>query len=73
MKRWTANLEIAFWDFVTPLLSESPTVRWIFRTGAEVMIEKKKSVLVPLLVLSWATLGLLAGFLLGRSGWIQLP
>ena len=67
MKKTYENLEIAFWDFITPLLSESATVRWMFRTGADLVIEKKK-MLIPLAVLPWAGIGLLAGFIIGRAG-----
>lgn len=70
MKKITEHLEIAFWDFVTPLLSESAFVRWIFGTVGYMVIEKKK-LLIPLLVLPWAGFGLLTGFLIGYSG--RLP
>ena len=67
MNKMTANLEIAFWDFVTPLLSESPFVCWVFKTVGYLAIEKK-NMLIPLLVFPWAIFGLLTGFLIGRSG-----
>jgi hypothetical protein len=67
MKKMTASMEIAFWDFITPLLSESAFVRWIFTTIGFLVIEKKK-MLIPILVFPWAVFGLLTGFVIGRSG-----
>jgi hypothetical protein len=66
MNKALNRVEIAFWDTVTPLLSDNLTVRAWVRVGYQVLHSDRR--LAPVLVTVCGALGLLAGFVIGRAG-----
>jgi hypothetical protein len=65
MKGIANKIEICFWNFTIPLLSESQFIRSTFRE-VHTLYNNRNNILVILLFTS-AGLALVAGFVLGRS------
>lgn len=60
------HVEISFWNLVIPVMSNSPSFRRIFRAVLLFLRDHKEVAWAPTLVLAFAGLGLLAGFVIGR-------
>jgi len=65
MKRLYSRIELAFWDTVIPLLSESEFVRNSLREVHNLYLTRSNGYLY--ILLSWACTALIIGFVLGRS------
>ncbi len=65
MKRFFKQIELAFWDTIIPLLSESQIVRGSLKEVHSLYIRKNNWLLY--LVISWAGIALVIGFILGRT------
>ena len=66
MKKLHHWIELAFWNAVIPLLSESALVRGSLREVHHLYTSRNNWLLY--LILSWAAMALVIGFILGRSG-----
>lgn len=62
------KMEISFWDIVIPLLSSSPAFRQIFKAAYKVIRTRRSLIWIPPLVITWASVGLITGLILGRMG-----
>ncbi len=65
MKRLYRRIELAFWDVIIPLLSESQFVRSSLQEVHNIYIGKNNIYLV--LIFSWGAIALLVGYILGRA------
>jgi hypothetical protein len=65
MKELFKQIELAFWNAIIPLLSESQFVRGSLKEVHDLYTGKNNWVLY--LVISWAALALIIGFILGRT------
>ena len=65
MKQLFKRIELVFWDAVIPLLSESQFVRGSLKEVHDLYTRKNNWFLY--MVLSWAALALIIGFILGRT------
>jgi hypothetical protein len=65
MKRLYKRFELAFWNAVIPLLSESQFVRGSLREVHD--LYNRKNYWFLYLVISWAGLALIIGFIIGRT------
>lgn len=66
MKKIVNHIEIVFWDQAIRLMSESPLVQQSVRRGYR--LSQQGKLVVPAFVVSTSAVGLVTGFLLGRSG-----
>jgi hypothetical protein len=65
MKRLFKRIELAFWDAIIPLLSESQFVRGSLKEVHDLYTGKNNWFLY--LVISWAAVALIIGFILGHT------
>jgi len=65
MKRLFKQIELAFWNTVIPLLSESQFVRESLKEVHN--LYHRKNYWFIYLVISWAGIAMLIGFILGRT------
>jgi hypothetical protein len=65
MGEFIKRLELAFWDMVIPLLSESEFIRGSVR--GVYTICSRKNYWILLLLMFWASVALIGGFLLGHA------
>ena len=65
MNRLYKRIELAFWDAVIPILSESQFVRGSLKEVHNLYSGKNNWLLY--LVISWAGVALVIGFILGRT------
>ena len=60
-------IELKMWDIATPLLSESRFIRTAVKTAYQ-FSRSSNSLKFPLIILSWACIGLVLGIALGKFG-----
>ena len=64
VRTYSKRIEIVFWDFMIPLMSESRLVQAILPT-ALALAHRKESLLRMGKLFAWAWVGLILGLLLG--------
>lgn len=64
--------EISFWNVIIPLMSTSPIFQRIFRSVYIFTRDHRELAIIPTVVVTFASLGLLTGFVIGRLG-VALP
>ncbi len=62
------RVELSFWNILISLMSNSPLFQRCFRSAYTLTRSSRIPAWLPMLVISWASLGLLAGFVIGRMG-----
>ncbi len=62
------RIELSFWNIIIPLMSNSSLFRRCFRSAYSLTRSSHNLAWIPAIVFTWASLGLLAGFFLGRMG-----
>ncbi len=64
----TDRLELSFWNLVIFLLSNSKFAQKAYRYGSQLKRSNANLVWIPAVVVAWAGIGLVAGFVAGRMG-----
>jgi hypothetical protein len=62
------RIELSFWNVVIYLLSNSKPAQKIYRTAYGLKRSNTNLMWIPVVVIAWAGIGLLAGFVAGRMG-----
>jgi hypothetical protein len=63
-----SHAELSFWNIIIPLMSTSPLFRRVFRSVYLFTRDHRELAWIPTIVFTFASLGLLTGFVLGRMG-----
>lgn len=63
-----SRAELSFWNIIIPLMSTSPLFRRVFRNIYLFTRDHRELAWIPTVIFSFASLGLLTGFAIGRMG-----
>lgn len=62
------RIELSYWKIVIFLLSNSQLAKKVYRYGYELKQSNISIAWIPAMVIGWAGVGLLAGYVAGRMG-----
>ncbi|MDD5370249.1 MAG: hypothetical protein PHQ40_14295 [Anaerolineaceae bacterium] len=67
-KTLCSRAELSFWNIIIPLMSTSPLFRRVYRKLYLFNRDHRGIAWIPTVIFTFASLGLLTGFMLGRMG-----
>jgi len=67
-KNIVTRVELSFWNILIALMSNSPLFQRCFRGVYALTRSNRTLTWISAMVITWASLGLLAGFVIGRMG-----